>query len=64
MDPMANEIDDPRNPRGKCIQIKGAQNDLLICDVESLASRRGIPIATMARILLRFAVDHEKRVNP
>jgi len=50
----------PENTHQKAIQIKGAATDPLICDVEALAARRGIPIATMARILLRSAVDREK----
>lgn len=54
---MPRDTEDTRRPRGKCIQIKGPENDPLIMRVEAYARKRGIAVATVARMLIKDQLD-------
>jgi dihydroxyacetone kinase len=51
------DTEDTRKPRGKCIQIKGTADDALIHRVEAYAAKRGVAVATIARMLIKDQLD-------
>jgi hypothetical protein len=59
---MSKDTEDTRKPRGKCIQIKGLENDTLILRVEAYQKKIGlISVSTAVRVLLKRALDIEER---
>ena len=52
---------DTRKERGKAIQIKGPADDPLLTRVEAFATKRGLQIATAARMLIKAALDTEEK---
>lgn len=57
---MAADTQDPRKPRGKAIQIKGPEDDPLLTRLYRYADRKGLQVATAARMLLKAALDVEE----
>jgi hypothetical protein len=43
------------------VQIKGDPTDPLLCRLKKFAEKRGLQIATAARMLLKAALDTEER---
>ena len=57
---MARDTEDTRKPRGKAIQIKGPENDPLLNRLYRYADKKGLQVATAARMLLKAALDTEE----
>ena len=58
----ATPTDDTRKSHGKCIQIKGPDNDPLILRVEAYQKKLGlISGSTAVRLLLNRALDSEEK---
>lgn len=58
---MPRDTEDTRKPRLRCVQIKGAQDDELLVRLEQFSRKKGIQVATAARMLIRAALDQEER---
>jgi hypothetical protein len=57
---MPRDTEDTRKPRLRCVQIKGAQDDELLTRLEKYSQKKGIQVATAARMLIRAALDLEE----
>jgi hypothetical protein len=57
---MARDTEDTRKPRLRCVQIKGAQDDPLLMRLDKFSKKMGIPVASVARLLLKEGLDRAR----